>query len=1009
MYVISHWIFEKKIVKIWDSNDASIDAAQQAVDHFEQAYTTFKSLICRGAQSAHHTFEAAKVSAGGIEHHLLVPVRDFVILPTFHTVENVARHISPDRMLALHQDHVLPLVRSTPLVGESILAPALNKSVDVVQFWWHVVQYPIPRRESVSNVTDNFMTATKFCLRHVSREVYFYTQLFDQTLTRTLMHTQWRVLGVGPYANLNQEHRKELIDYMCQRYFEIEEMLARYEFIVHIKRSNYVLYFDLVGTGLLLERSQLLNNDYGICQDIWLKNVLSKGLQLNRSDLFDENKYPSYFDKEDAFLQVSSLEEKNIIPLWFFQSGDKTGSKSNIGKDDVAWYQFSFQDGKSLEEGHDQIIRKTKRQKHTSSPSSIMTDSSGLESLHEKSARVSSTSTDKNLSEWYNPSFDDVIVDESRHAVSFEERNMIMRPILWRFYGCGRKVRRGVWLLEQDNKEKRLLPYSDESSAILEDAYFFLKWYLSKKSSCEGKGNIPIDSTSALLTIQIVGPDGEDQLVQFRSLSQVLAVPKSLGGGLSLFKKRIFRGVNSRDRSCDIDSTPSLAAPFEYCNIIEKPFDGIDKSEGCDHLVLVVHGIGEMMKSVDVFGLNLPNLSSIVDCCAFMRNNHMSLCRESSDLKNLLGVSSECKGRIEYLPVEWHEKFNHLSRRSKSNDGYRAALADITLNTVPGYRALANDTLLDVLYFMEPTYHKLLIDVVTTECNLVVEKARTYLGRDLKVSIIGHSLGSIITWDILSHQTPTHILKKPTSRNLVLRRNPVSYLKLNFEPTCLFMLGAPMAVFLLIRNQHQRIDLDYKLPTCSRVYNVFHPYDPVAYRLEPLLDPRNSEIEPEIIPHWKGGYRMQYQTKLMWKNFVHQTHQRQQIFVDALEAGIRNIFDDEEDDECTDDSSAVSSKGSEKSTKYIQCGQLNGGRRIDYTLQESEVETANEYVFALGSHSAYWSTKDLAMFIGKEIFISSMNFCFDSSVHEKNLHDREVYVNDSEDELMSPLPDWEAF
>jgi hypothetical protein len=48
-------------------------------------------------------------------------------------------------------------------------------------------------------------------------------------------------------------------------------------------------------------------------------------------------------------------------------------------------------------------------------------------------------------------------------------------------------------------------------------------------------------------------------------------------------------------------------------------------------------------------------------------------------------------------------------------------------------------------------------------------------------------------------------------------------------------------------------------------------------------------------------------------------------------------------------------------------GSLNGGRRIDYMLQEKEIDRANEYVAALAAHSCYWLEKDLSLFIANEI------------------------------------------
>lgn len=37
-----------------------------------------------------------------------------------------------------------------------------------------------------------------------------------------------------------------------------------------------------------------------------------------------------------------------------------------------------------------------------------------------------------------------------------------------------------------------------------------------------------------------------------------------------------------------------------------------------------------------------------------------------------------------------------------------------------------------------------------------------------------------------------------------------------------------------------------------------------------------------------------------------------------------------------------------------EVGRLNGGRRIDYVLQEKPIEKLNQYLFALSSHLSYW-------------------------------------------------------
>lgn len=48
----------------------------------------------------------------------------------------------------------------------------------------------------------------------------------------------------------------------------------------------------------------------------------------------------------------------------------------------------------------------------------------------------------------------------------------------------------------------------------------------------------------------------------------------------------------------------------------------------------------------------------------------------------------------------------------------------------------------------------------------------------------------------------------------------------------------------------------FVLPTCPGFFNIFHPYDPVAYRIEALVNPQLGKVKPVLIPHHKGRKRM---------------------------------------------------------------------------------------------------------------------------------------------------------
>lgn len=68
----------------------------------------------------------------------------------------------------------------------------------------------------------------------------------------------------------------------------------------------------------------------------------------------------------------------------------------------------------------------------------------------------------------------------------------------------------------------------------------------------------------------------------------------------------------------------------------------------------------------------------------------------------------------------------------------------------------------------------------------------------------------------------------------------------------------------------------------------------------------------------------------------------------------------------------------------VRVGQLNGGRRIDYVLQEAPLESFNEYLFALSSHVCYWESEDTMLLVLKEIY-SHMGVCVDNQIPQQML------------------------
>src|SRR6266536_889352 len=47
------------------------------------------------------------------------------------------------------------------------------------------------------------------------------------------------------------------------------------------------------------------------------------------------------------------------------------------------------------------------------------------------------------------------------------------------------------------------------------------------------------------------------------------------------------------------------------------------------------------------------------------------------------------------------------------------------------------------------------------------------------------------------------------------------------------------------------LPLTVSSPKVAQLYNIFHPSDPISYRLEPLIAPAMSSMKPQLLPYTK--------------------------------------------------------------------------------------------------------------------------------------------------------------
>ncbi|XP_062319954.1 SEC23-interacting protein isoform X1 [Osmerus eperlanus] len=219
----------------------------------------------------------------------------------------------------------------------------------------------------------------------------------------------------------------------------------------------------------------------------------------------------------------------------------------------------------------------------------------------------------------------------------------------------------------------------------------------------------------------------------------------------------------------------------------------------------------------------------------------------------------------------------------------------------------------------------------------------------------------------------------------------VVYHSLDFEPENFFALGSPIGMFLTVRGL-EKIEETYQLPTCKGFFNIYHPLDPVAYRMEPMIMP-DLDLKPVLIPHHKGRKRLHLELK---ESLTRMGSDLKHGFISSLKSAWQTLNDfarahtssaqlqaelamvanqiKEEEEKQVQQGFVTESKMGEspeplrEEEPQVKIGMLNAGNRIDYVLQEKPIESFNEYLFALQSHLCYWESEDTALLILKEIY-----------------------------------------
>jgi len=573
-----------------------------------------------------------------------------------------------------------------------------------------------------------------------------------------------------------------------------------------------------------------------------------------------------------------------------------------------------------------------------------------------------------------------VPVDRGRYDVDLERR--LLRAVYWD--EPERRVIRSSWFHGRGSER---VPYEEEDAEEIEAAFQRLR---SGKE--RGPLLVPVNRGNHDVRFEALQPQDKQDENTLSALSffmgsssdtrhSVMANPPPAEGEAEEREEAQWTAVQeSVARTGSQAAVPVWRGPAPVPTSPDELEDAHDDDlpEAVECLVFVVHGIGQYHRAVqgttERFYKDVTKLRRLATRC----------------LRQRLQEGLPVAGRLEFLPLEWFEPI-HV------DVGIGNRLKNVTLPSVAALRDFANFAIADIMVYLDDEWqeriHRELQRKMDRLWGLFRERTPRYTG---EVAVIGHSLGAVIMFDLVQKSLPQ------LARGLLLdgaasppgspgpghgaraRASLRSQAALLLgdgprcpAPRCFFAVGSPLGMFLSIRlSQRGQCaaryfrGLDVRWPVASigrgwRFFNIFHPDDPIAYRVEPLLNPEYKDTPPKVVLH-RGGLRFHHQMREWWQRTVGSTGGRgagdapvpseAQTSTEASAAHVLIVpIVDAEASDTPAASFFEDGPGRPRQTAAVD--------RLDYAIQESAFESMSDLLSAIGSHFAYWDCEDLIQFI----------------------------------------------
>ncbi|KAK7428761.1 hypothetical protein QQZ08_004686 [Neonectria magnoliae] len=387
-------------------------------------------------------------------------------------------------------------------------------------------------------------------------------------------------------------------------------------------------------------------------------------------------------------------------------------------------------------------------------------------------------------------------------------------------------------------------------------------------------------------------------------------------------------------------------------------------------LVLVAHGIGQK------FAERVESFHFTHAINGFRRAVNMEL--KTPIVQEVL---REDQNGLMILPLNWRmglslEDGGPMREEDKTSytpDGF--GLKDIEPDTIPAVRSMISDVMFDIPFYL--SHHKgKMINALVSEANRVYRlwcRNNHGFAEHGRVHIIGHSLGSAMALEILSHQ-PTMVPKIDLSRTEPETRS------FEFDTTNLFLVGSPAGFFLLLergtlmpRYGRMKPGADssdtvahgvvgeagaFGCLAVENIYNILAKEDPIAYLLNGAVDPiYASSLKPAYVPSIAGS---------LWKSVGNAMRN----VVPGMAPAPNRLAPEPERPTAIRLPSQLELEVHDFTREEIaeqKAFLLNDNGQIDWYLRSGGGPLEIQYLNMLSAHTSYWTNVDFIRMLCVEI------------------------------------------